>query len=54
MRQLQAANDQLFRLSNHLIAQDTERQGISRELHDGLGQELAVASMIVGQILHAA
>jgi signal transduction histidine kinase len=47
-------NDQLLRLSNRFIAaQDMERRRISRKLHDGLGQELAVAKMMSDQIFQS-
>lgn len=51
-RQLEALNRELRRLSNRLIAaQDNERRRIARELHDGLGQELSAAKMVVDGIL---
>ena len=44
--------DELRRLSVRLMsAQDQERRRIARDLHDGLGQELAVAKMILDGIL---
>ena len=47
-RQLEALNGELRRLSTSLIAaQDEERRRIARELHDGLGQDLAAAKMIL-------
>lgn len=47
-RQLEALNHELQRLSNSLIAaQDQERRRIARDLHDGLGQELSGAKMMV-------
>jgi len=50
-RQLESLNAELRRLSNRLIAmQDDERRRIARDLHDGLGQELAAAKMIVDLI----
>jgi signal transduction histidine kinase len=50
-RQLEGLNSELRRLSNRLIAmQDDERRRIARDLHDGLGQELAAAKMIVDLI----
>ena len=40
--------DELRRLSVRLMsAQDQERRRIARDLHDGLGQELAVAKMVL-------
>jgi signal transduction histidine kinase len=51
-QQLEALNQELRRLSSSLIAmQDEERRRIARELHDGLGQELTAAKMIVDGIL---
>lgn len=51
-RQLEALNGELRRLSSSLIAmQDEERRRIARELHDGLGQELTAAKMIVDGLL---
>jgi len=51
-QQLEALNRELRRLSSSLIAmQDEERRRIARELHDGLGQELTAAKMIVDGIL---
>jgi PAS domain S-box-containing protein len=42
--------DELRRLSVRLMmAQDQERRRIARDLHDGLGQELAVAKMVLDQ-----
>ncbi len=44
--------DELRRLSVRLMsAQDQERRRIARDLHDGLGQELAVAKMVLDKIL---
>lgn len=46
--QLEALNSELRRLSTSVIAaQDEERRRIARELHDGLGQDLAAAKMIL-------
>jgi len=51
-QQLEGLNRELRRLSSSLIAmQDEERRRIARELHDGLGQELTAAKMIVDGIL---
>jgi signal transduction histidine kinase len=42
----------LRRLSNRLMTmQDEERRRIARDLHDGLGQELAVAKMVLDKAL---
>jgi signal transduction histidine kinase len=47
-RQLEALNHELRRLSSSLIAaQDQERRRIARDLHDGLGQELSGAKMML-------
>jgi signal transduction histidine kinase len=51
-RQLEALNEELRRLSSALIVtQDEERRRIARELHDGLGQELSAAKMMLDGIL---
>jgi signal transduction histidine kinase len=47
-RQLETLNNELRLLSSSLIAaQDQERRRIARDLHDGLGQELSGAKMMV-------
>jgi len=47
-KQLEALNDELRRLSSSMIAaQDDERRRLARDLHDGLGQDLAAAKMIL-------
>jgi signal transduction histidine kinase len=47
-QQLETLNRELLRLSNHLItAQDHERRRIARAMHDGLGQELSAAKMVL-------
>jgi signal transduction histidine kinase len=47
-QQLEVLNNELRRLSTSMIAaQDEERRRIARDLHDGLGQELAAAKMIL-------
>jgi len=44
--------DELRRLSVRLMTlQDQERRRIARDLHDGLGQELAVAKMVLDRIV---
>lgn len=48
--QLERLNGDLVRLSGRLLTmQDEERRRIARELHDGLGQELAAAKMLLDQ-----
>ncbi len=52
-RQLEELNAELRRLSTSLIAtQDGERRRIARELHDGLGQDLAAVKMLMNGLLH--
>jgi signal transduction histidine kinase len=47
-RQLERLNGELRRLSSSLIAtQDEERRRIARELHDGLGQDLIAAKIML-------
>lgn len=47
-KQMEVLKIELRRLSNRLIAaQDQERRRIARDLHDGLGQELAAAKMMI-------
>lgn len=49
--QLESLNRELRELSSRLITvQDEERRRIARELHDGLGQELSAAKMMVDGI----
>jgi PAS domain S-box-containing protein len=44
--------DELRRLSIRLMTmQDQERRRLARDLHDGLGQELAVAKMVLDQMI---
>jgi signal transduction histidine kinase len=51
-RQLQILNQELRRLSHSLMtAQDEERRRISRELHDGLGQDLTAVKMMLGGLV---
>ena len=48
-RMVDHRTDELRRLSIRLMTmQDQERRRIARDLHDGLGQELAVAKMVLG------
>jgi signal transduction histidine kinase len=50
-RQLETLNQELRRLSTALLtSQDEERRRIARELHDGLGQELSGAKMMLDGI----
>ncbi len=50
--QMEALNSELRQLSSRLIAaQDQERRRIARDLHDGLGQELAAAKMMIDGIV---
>lgn len=50
--QLEGLNRELRRLSNNLIAaQDDERRRIARAMHDGLGQELTAAKMVLDSFL---
>ncbi len=52
-QQLEVLNIELRRLSMSLITtQDEERRRIARELHDGLGQELTAAKIMLQEILH--
>jgi PAS domain S-box-containing protein len=51
-RMVDNRTDELRRLSIRLMTmQDQERRRIARDLHDGLGQELAVAKMVVDKML---
>ena len=50
--QLEALNRELRRLSTRLMsAQDEERRRFARDLHDGIGQELAAAKMMLDGLL---
>jgi signal transduction histidine kinase len=50
--QLEVLNRELRRLSGRLMsAQDEERRRFSRDLHDGIGQELAAAKIMVDSVL---
>jgi signal transduction histidine kinase len=51
-RQLELLNGELRRLSSSLmVTQDEERRRIARELHDGLGQDLVAAKMMLELML---
>ncbi len=51
-RQLESLNRELRRLSSCLMtAQDEERRRFARDLHDGIGQELAAAKMMLDGLL---
>jgi signal transduction histidine kinase len=50
-RQLEELNSELRKLSGRLIMlQDEERRRLARELHDGLGQELCTAKLLVERL----
>jgi signal transduction histidine kinase len=50
-RQLEVLNRELRNLSGRLLTmQDEERRRFARELHDGLGQELSAAKMVIDAI----
>ncbi len=50
-KMVDSRTDELRRLSVRLMTlQDQERRRIARDLHDGLGQELAVAKMVLDKI----
>jgi PAS domain S-box-containing protein len=51
-KMVDSRTDELRRLSVRLMSlQDQERRRIARDLHDGLGQELAVAKMVLDKIM---
>jgi PAS domain S-box-containing protein len=51
-RMVDRRTDELRRLSVRLMTlQDQERRRIARDLHDGLGQELAVAKMVLDKMI---
>lgn len=50
-RQLERLNGDLRQLSNALLtAQDQERRRIARQLHDGLGQDITAARIMLGAL----
>jgi PAS domain S-box-containing protein len=50
-RMVDKRTDELRRLSTRLMTmQDQERRRLARDLHDGLGQELAVAKMVLDKM----
>ena len=54
-RQTEILNQELRRLSNMLMtSQDAERRRIARDLHDGLGQDLTAAKIMLDGVLHGA
>lgn len=51
-KMVDSRTDELRRLSVRLMTmQDQERRRIARDLHDGLGQELAVAKMVLDKMI---
>jgi len=51
-QQLEALNRELRQLSNRLMtAQDEERRRFARDLHDGIGQDLAASKMMLDGVL---
>jgi PAS domain S-box-containing protein len=51
-KMVDSRTDELRRLSVRLMTmQDQERRRIARDLHDGLGQELAVAKMVLDKMM---
>jgi len=53
--QLETLNRELRRLSTRLMtAQDEERRRFARDLHDGIGQELAAAKIMLDSLLQRA
>ena len=51
-KMVDSRTDELRRLSVRLMTmQDEERRRIARDLHDGLGQELAVAKMVLDKMM---